>query len=319
MRSRRFYKVRVRVVLTKGFTLIELLVSIVVICILLILTLSAAQSVRETARRTQCSNNLKQFGLALSNYTTIYGFLPLGTGGDKRYSIHVALLPYLDLLPLYNSFSQSILATDISMPGPNSTALSTRVAILSCPSDPCANGLMTNYAGALGDHRAAFSANGAFGAVAVGYRDITDGASATVGMSEFLVGRPEQTERLRSSWVPVDIGNGPAQSLDQFAARCLSLSRMIPSQNVKGLYWTLGQREFTLYDHTLPINQPTCANTVRSTEAACATTATSLHRSGANSLFLDGHVLFQGDRIDARVWRALGTRNGGEIIDSIGN
>ena len=177
---------------------------------------------------------------------------------------------------------------------------------------------MTNYAGCYGDHRSWFKPNGVFESSPVNIASITDGTSETVAMSEFLVGIPDQVQRLRSIFAPSIYGGDPPATLDQFAARCRSLDRMEPASNLKGFPWTRGQREMTLYDNGLPINQPTCRNTAGSTEAAGASTATSLHPGGANVLFADGHVRFLNEGIAAPVWRALGTRAGGEVVSAIG-
>ena len=133
---------------TRGFTLIELLVVIAIIAVLIALLLPAVQQAREAARRTQCVNNLKQFGLALHNYHDKYHAFPLisnqytegegvgsswwGGGTRNHMSAFVRLLPELDRQDLYDRYNFSIRADNFMV---QSTALNHDVSVFLCPSD----------------------------------------------------------------------------------------------------------------------------------------------------------------------------------------
>jgi prepilin-type N-terminal cleavage/methylation domain-containing protein/prepilin-type processing-associated H-X9-DG protein len=141
----------------RGFTLIELLVVIAIIAVLIALLLPAVQAAREAARRIQCTNNLKQLGLALANYESTNGCYPIalvyGVGvvpckspgfgqGCQNTPWFLLMLPYIEQGPLYNSFNAAI-----GMEGPpvgtaplggfvvNSTVFTTKIASFQCPSD----------------------------------------------------------------------------------------------------------------------------------------------------------------------------------------
>jgi prepilin-type processing-associated H-X9-DG protein/prepilin-type N-terminal cleavage/methylation domain-containing protein len=149
-----------------GFTLIELLVVIAIIAVLIALLLPAVQSAREAARRAQCTNNMKQLGLALANYESSYSAycqaypqraiwdiantVCCGTAGDSgwgNWSPHAFLLPYMEQVPVFNRLNFSISSSDNEDNGVQASAIITRVSSFLCPSSPLPIG--TLYCGTI--------------------------------------------------------------------------------------------------------------------------------------------------------------------------
>lgn len=151
----------------RGFTLVELLVVIAIIGILVALLLPAIQAAREAARRSQCSNNMKQIGLALQNYHDtykrfppsgiLYGDAPVPHALPYHHTWLVMILPFMEQGPLYDGVDKHWpIYKDAT--GQPQGIVSTNVPSLHCPSalsldlTQTRNMAYTNYAGSEGYH-----------------------------------------------------------------------------------------------------------------------------------------------------------------------
>ena len=146
---------------TLGFTLVELLVVIAIIGVLVALLLPAVQAAREASRRSKCTNNARQLGLALHNYHDVVGVFPInysqsaqgpngpaGNSGDnesRQCSWMALILPYIEQSGLYNSIDWNLGMKDASgRPTSNVAIAQTVVQAYRCPSDPVQPGSSSN-------------------------------------------------------------------------------------------------------------------------------------------------------------------------------
>lgn len=185
-----------RGVFRRAFTLIELLVVIAIIAVLIALLLPAVQQAREAARRSQCRNNLKQYGLALHNYHDVQKLFPIGNLGGRYWTFQSMLLPYLEQTPLFNQCNYAYPGTCFQSnvaAGPGNSAVGKSIAIYGCPSDPNAGKTyysasisfiaVGSYLGVMG--KTSTDGTGLlFSNSHTSFRDVTDGTSNTFAMGE---------------------------------------------------------------------------------------------------------------------------------------
>lgn len=327
----------------RGFTLIELLVVIAIIAILIALLLPAVQQAREAARRTQCKNHLKQLGLAVHNYVSSYRYLPPGasvdlsvtsTGNNGSWGVHGRILPLLEQGSLYNN-------VDLTIAWDFQTAIDgLKIPVYACPSDPNSDRVRdpgggkvklypTNYGFNYGtwfvfDPTNGSGGNGAFYPNAsLSMASFTDGTSNTLLASEV------------KGWQPYTRNGGPSTTTMPSTvteAATITASGSQFKTNTGHTEWPDGRVHHTGFTVTLNPNSYvpyTNGGTEYNADfnswqegkdgsAGSPTyaiiTSRSHHIGVVNAALVDGSVRTISENISLEIWRALGTRQNGEVL-----
>ncbi|WP_254507824.1 DUF1559 domain-containing protein [Anatilimnocola floriformis] len=305
----------------RGFTLVELLVVIAIIGVLVALLLPAVQAAREAARRMQCSNNQKQLALAIHNYHDTYLTLPWAASQGFGFTYHAHVYPFMEQQPLYNiiQFQDSGEGSDSS---PNSTfsiVAKTVVKGLKCPSEktanvwaPAINGLSNravgSYVGNCGsdvsldtpqaqgtiDVRCGngpmlvFHVASAVNRTEVKFKNITDGLSNTLlgGESPFSVVDPcTICDRMYGYSYDADAANAASGEGDFSEVVCSTYYKMNRSMLKTGP--TGDEREMSFGSY---------------------------HPGGCVMQMCDGSIRYVTESVDMAIWKAAGSRDGGETL-----
>lgn len=311
----------------RAFTLVELLVVIAIIGILIGMLLPAVQTVRESARRTQCLNNVRQLGLAAHCFESAHEVFPAsgwttfgpGNPAGKYVGWRPLLLPFVEQSNLQKLYDFGENWWDETNP----TAASVPVLLFQCPTTPSRTPVLsavahaprpamsfenpiapTDYEAIMGIQPDSINPHfpapiyGSSNRYSVmhrnsrnGFSQISDGSSNTIMVVE-CAGRPDvyRGHRLRSD-LSNDQGIGWADSEGPFS---------FDATNVDGSIEGGG-----------PANGCTVVMNRRNDNEPYA-----FHPGGISSLFADGHVSFVAETIDVRVFAKLITRNGGEVVSA---
>ena len=330
----------------RAFTLVELLVVIAIIGILIALLLPAVQAAREAARRSQCTNQLKQLGLGLHNYHDAHKAFPASCGGREstttgRWGTDSAfcfLLPFIELGARYDSYVTCVNGTAewgwVQMPA---------IGAFLCPSDGNSKEAnrwgepKTNYLTCQGDQYAlTYDGSTNFRGFFQGrwkyttFGTITDGSSNTIALAETCTATDYSALNLKGNLVLLDDGDDPPSAcLSKKGPGNTLVGTNAPWERGNGYY--CGHPNQTGFQTILPPNSPNCTAGTEFWQKGIFGTSSN-HTGGVNVCLGDGSVQFVSETINHvttgtagldspsptsgyspfGTWGAYGTANGGE-------
>lgn len=330
---------------TSAFTLVELLVVIAIIGILMSLTLPAIQSSRETGRKTQCKNNLKQLGLAMQSYLTANNEFPIGLGffgqrksncsGSGRTYWTYKVMPYMELGDVAKLISPSITANGGANDANARIAWQSTLPGFQCPSDPTHFNVSgsqwnfqeytrANYVGCFSPH--GFIAEPETSTTCLSAHNMSGGQATTVNPS-VISSSPLQTKPGRSIFNFYGKIRRAAHVHDG-QSKTIAFSEVIAGEDTmdfRGAWW---QDQGVGYSHYYTPNSPLAdpahgsltptkpelppLTQIPGGWTALMFAARSMHTGGVCTARVDASVHFVEDLVSSEVWTALASMDGGD-------
>lgn len=315
--------------LRRGFTLIELLSVMAIMAVLIGLLAPVVQQARSTAWRLQCANRQRQLLLALHQHHDTFQYFPAGRGTPTPliFSPHSFLLRFIEQDGLNRQVDLQAPPATFTVPpstvydgASNFTAAQSVPRLFLCPADRGEGRIAgndyggTNYCFNTGNGDNAGTLTEANGVFFLGskikFRDLTDGSSNTVALSERTLGpgttgtpplsmapRPEDAVWMRE--IPPSVTP---------AADTCSPASTGSWNGERGGKWIVGNYGNTLYNHAWPPNA-VAIDCLNGTQQKGQLAARSLHTGGVQVGFCDGHVEFVSQTIDITLWQSRATRS----------